>query len=1043
MLGFVIGPAMSGKTRYLQNLATQPCGAATLFLVPEQFVFETEAMLLELGGPQVIRGCEVLSLSRLARRLGAEGCKAADAAAKQALTRIAVLQVEDGLEFYKKQARRPDFAALAVDVLKRFKRAGLTPERLAELALSATDARLKAKLNDFYLISASCRTVMGERYFDPDDDLFRLSEILRDNNPYRGARILIDSFSDFSAAEYQVLRQLICGSGECIVSLDGDEAHFLRDKSPDGTFYIPNKTAARLTEYALADGVEIAKPVFLGRPRYNSATLAAAEAAVRDAQTPALPDDGSVRLYICETQQQEAALLAENVSRLVREKGWRYDDIAVICREPDSWRGLADRAMTACGIPFFWDRRKPLSGTPLCRFLLLALSVCTDGGADELIACLKSGFFAPDGAEICRLENYAFVNGKRGSEDWNTPWDDPELEKLREQVITPLNELAEKLKNCGPKDFAKAIYDFTERVGVQKRLSDLAALEKMPRLEAVMTDPLRSYNSIISLLDSFVNTLDLPSVRLNTRQYIEIFKLMASAVTIGEIPQYIDALHFGGAGLIRTANPKAVFIIGANKDIFPAPPGEPTPFTMRENRMMAEAGAELDKSVDDTVAAENLLVYSCCFCPSDMLVVSCSEADSTGSQQLYPADFFTRLSQMLPQSALCRGREISFAERATCPAQAAALLPQATQSERASLCAALSNCGENELARRIEQAASQSDERRAPLAAQRIFGSSVRLSASKVEDFLTCRFRYFCSSVLRVNKLRPGEIDGASFGTAYHLILQTMFSRYPQPGSISGMEDGEVETQIRQILRESNPTVFDVDPDKNGRAAFLNRRLEIMARTDLKRLDEIMLQEKFRPAALELALGEEDTAPLKLGGRLQLEIIGKPDRIDSFTDRDGQQWLRAVDYKTGSPKTCNENSIRDGLQLQLVYYLQALCQSKRFEGAKPGGWHYYFLAGDGKPKLLGLRADSTAVSEAMGDLSNYRNGRKNAPAADMEEIFKMADGHAEKMAEELADGIFDASPRKSRDCQYCDYARVCFGSKTPREDDGEADGTDE
>ena len=68
MLHFIVGAAMSGKTRYLQLLAARLIGEgkSVVYIVPEQFVFSTEKMLLNQAGPGFVRGAQVLSLSRMA-----------------------------------------------------------------------------------------------------------------------------------------------------------------------------------------------------------------------------------------------------------------------------------------------------------------------------------------------------------------------------------------------------------------------------------------------------------------------------------------------------------------------------------------------------------------------------------------------------------------------------------------------------------------------------------------------------------------------------------------------------------------------------------------------------------------------------------------------------------------------------------------------------------------------------------------------------------------------------------------------------------------
>ncbi len=1035
MLKFIVGPAMSGKTWEIQIKAAERAkqGDRVLFVVPEQFVFSSEQMLLKAAGEGFMRTAEVTSLSKLAHKLGADGCKMADAAAKQALMSLAVSQVSDELTIYKKQSARADFIPMALAALHRFKRARLDETKLRDLCIRAESPFLKQKLSDLALLSGAYNAVMGDKYFDPDDDMKRLARILETANPYQNVYIFFDAFKDFTGVEYDVLRPLIRDAKEAVFTFTSDRERFLQKREDYSLFSTVDRTALKLIELSETS----CETQFLDNTYFDGKFLPALEQAYRAGGVAAVPYDGCLTVKSCSGPVDEAETVARELENRVRSGQMRYCDAVIIARDCKPLQGILDRTLAKYGIPFFWDNRKPLSASPIFRFLRGALEVACGDGA-KLLGCLKSGFFDLDPKAVCKLENYAVENGKRTLSDFRKPWLDPEIDSIRAYAMRHLDALSAAIDKTDALGFASAVYEFLQNSGVRQRFDDLAELEKIPRLEAIMTDPRRAYNTLMTLLDGFVSALShneaLP--KLSKRRYCDILTLMADAMTIGEIPAYIDCVQVGDADLIRPANAKAVFVIGANSGVFPADPSEFQPFSAAESRELAQLGADLADEPERQVSEEDYLVYSALFCAREYLSVSFRLTNLSGAERLQPSPFVRRLLEIAPEAAKAAG--VDFADHIFNPEQAALLLSEADPVKRASLMAALEQAGYGSTVEHLKGSAEYGKNQRAQNASALLFGKKIQLSPSQVERFSRCRFAYFCNYGLGAKPIRQKKLDAMQWGTAVHDVMQRLFQQYPQ--GVTALSDETLTAEIELLMEASVKRLLPPDFVPDSEAKFFLRKLKSGLFGDARRISKHLDNSKFKTVGCEIDIAPGKEIPpisYEYNGS-SVTLRGKIDRVDRFDAPDGKSYLSAVDYKTGDADFTMKN-LTDGSKIQLAYYLKALCaDGSKYSGCIPAAFFYFPLNVKQSPadseqkaeassneftRLQGFARDAEALA-AFGGTDFCKNAQSKG--LDMEHAFGVVDDLVTGMAQKLSDGDFAAAPLSAHDCGYCDYHRLCY-----------------
>jgi RecB family exonuclease len=214
------------------------------------------------------------------------------------------------------------------------------------------------------------------------------------------------------------------------------------------------------------------------------------------------------------------------------------------------------------------------------------------------------------------------------------------------------------------------------------------------------------------------------------------------------------------------------------------------------------------------------------------------------------------------------------------------------------------------------------------------------LSATSLERFGTCSYRFFLSHVLRIEEREDPEdrvdIDPRDRGTAVHDVLERL---------------------VQQRL-DANVDVFDDDVERM--AAICEEvfsRLEVEGKTgnplhwelereriadqldDFRDFDAALRADGFSPVAAELGFGFGDDPPLdvEIGGRV-LRFRGSADRVD----RRGDGAVTVVDYKTTNKAKSTDDvtaGLYRGQYLQLPLYARAA--QRRFGGDDTTAAYWY------------------------------------------------------------------------------------------------------
>ena len=234
-VSILTGRSGSGKSRYLRSIAAELIkkGERVLYIVPEQFTFETERALAEAMGCG-LWDADVFSFTSLARRVLNEFGERRTLMSEQGrlmVIRKCADELAPKLISFGRVYHRGGFTGECARFFIEAKRAGIEADALMDAANEkGTDTPLGAKLHDLALLYGASEAYMARTSLDAEESLRLLSELLPKSE--LGSRhVIIDGFDMISKRLYGAIAALIDAAPHVTVALRLDLSPDCRDKA--------------------------------------------------------------------------------------------------------------------------------------------------------------------------------------------------------------------------------------------------------------------------------------------------------------------------------------------------------------------------------------------------------------------------------------------------------------------------------------------------------------------------------------------------------------------------------------------------------------------------------------------------------------------------------------------------------------------------------------------------------------------------------------------------------------------------------------------
>lgn len=1093
MLYLILSATGGGKTTHIMNLISQFSAGGhkkITLIVPEQFSFMTEKIMLEKIGTRAMADIDVLSFTSLGEKLVGRPAlherRRLDEPSKAVLMSMALESVKDKLALYGKHTSSRSVISEFVTLSSEFKQSAVSSDAVRLALAQSEDGLLKMKLGDITTVLDAYDAMTAGSYFNPDDLLTELYDILPESDYFKNRLVFIDAFRGFTMQEYKIIERMLSKSQAVYVTLCTDNLDNCDDETD--LFAHTKRTARRLIDIAKRSGVAVAKPQYLSMrnkfnnfppdfKRFSSPELAALEKELFSL-TPNVYEEECGNITLCKASDiySECEYIACTAKKLIRENGYRCRDIAVIARESSAYEAPLRSALKKCGIPVFEDSRQPVDVSPVVALVESAIDIASNGfGTESLMRYLKTGLSGFTTEEISAVENYCYLWSINGSQ-WVREWtqnpngfgeeagedEKAELDMLnsiRKRIVSPLYDLKEKLAKSTGEEAAAAVYAFLEKTDTAENIRTLAKSLASKGEAGLALELERLWNVVMDMLEG-IETLTRGRY-ITAREFARMFELMLGVQTVGSLPQGLDEITIGSADRIRTVAPKIVFIAGANSGVFPALPSSGSALTDKDRRKMSELGIELSDFGEYKLAEEKLIAYNAFCCASDKLFVCCPERNAKG-EQLNPSELYTKIKTLFPECNeviaeeenglyYVEGKDFAFEQLAKNKLDGNSLY--------ASLCKYFEADPEysGKISALDRASGSRSFKIENPDAAQALFGKNMYMSASRVESFHKCPFSYFCRYGIKAMPRKVAELDPMQRGNIIHYALEKLLTDFDRD-TLTGMSYSDIHSYIKPLLDEYLNSKLDGE-NRSERFIYLFNKLIYSVCDVAQRLIKELSQSSFTPSDFELKIGGEGEIPAYEVQTQNGKVIisGAIDRVDEAVIGD-KKYIRIVDYKS-SGKDFRLSDVVQGLNMQMLIYLFTLWQNggKKYGDFTPAGVLYYpansplvsvqrgatdeEIEAERQKKctMTGIVLDNSEVIKAMDSTESgtyipvkYKGGEfvgSLIGLTQLEKLKEKADGILAEMADALHSGSIEALPAYGESykfvCDYCDYKAVC------------------
>ncbi|MCJ8005969.1 helicase-exonuclease AddAB subunit AddB [Lederbergia wuyishanensis] len=1009
-LRFVIGRSGTGKTTLFldeikEKLMKQPDGHPVLYIVPEQMTFLSEYRLVNTPGISGMIRTQVFSFTRLAWRIlqetGGASRNHISSVGLNMLIRKIIEDHKDDLKLFKKAADKKGFIEHIERLLTEFKHYCITREDLIntqkELSFKASTRALADKLHDLELIYQKYEETLIGKYIDSNDYLNLLADSIKNSSYLKDAEIYIDGFHNFTPQEKRVIEQLMIHCKRVSMALVLNRPYKNGAKPDDlNLFRLTGETYSDLFEMARNGDILIEDDVFLAEtPRFKDEGLQYLQERFDKRPIKTFNHNPAIEIRAAANRRAEVESIAREIRRLIREEGYRYNDIAILLRNGHEYHEIMETIFHDYEIPFFLDQKRSMLNHPLIEFVRSVLDIVHSNWRYEpIFRAIKTDLLFPFGADIKRLreqmdrlENYVLAQGIKGDK-WldKKPWrykrffgldhgDSPqtdaekqmeaELNESRNLVVLPILRLSRKIKKAkNVRELCEAVYLALEDLDIPNKLMEKSKIAEEKGQLVMSREHDQAWDAVVEILDQFVEVLGEQPISIET--FIDILDSGLEAAKFSLIPPAIDQVFVADLELSRLSNIKASFVVGLNDGVLPAKQLDDGALSDGDRSELYATGLELAPGGKKKLLDEDFVAYRAFTIQEERLYLSYPLADNEG-KGLLPSPYFKRIREIFPEikvlsdsnepSELLIKDQLAYVSH---PNTAIAYLTSQLQLKKRGYPIAdfwwdvynfyLEQSNHVLKAKKILSSLFYNNDTKtlSQNTSKELYGEEMLASVSRMELFQGCPFSHFTSHGLRLREREIYRLDAPHIGDLFHAALKWISDEVIRKGlTWSSLTKEHCEWLAKMAVEQFAPKLQNQILLSSNRYFYIKRKLEQIIGRASYVLSSHAKVSGFMPVGLELDFGPYKQLPplaftLKNGTKMQLQ--GRIDRVDKAEDENGV-YLRVIDYKSSS-RALDLNEVYHGLALQMLTYLDIIItHSSKLVGteASPAGVLYFHV----------------------------------------------------------------------------------------------------
>jgi ATP-dependent helicase/nuclease subunit B len=891
--------------------------------------------------------------------------------------------------------------------------------------------------------------------------------------------LIADGFADFTQPQYEILEHLASYAERVLISLPLEQPTLRTDlfaKSHKALAEIRRRCAVEVVTFPDGDSSDKSVPPRRG-DRLPTALRHVADHLFDNPRTvPQLADATGIEIIAAGGPAGETRAVAERVKRLLLE-GVPPEAIVIGTRSLDDEGADLTRTFEAAGIPTSCETATRFAQTAIGRALFAVLQTeLQDWAFNSLSAVVRSNYFRPrwdfscDGpaieATIRVLRRYQLGSDRQhilkrlaklselsSEPDSRKPKRQERKEEIwtAAQLLRSFSDATARLRT--PKDLSgwvDCLIGVASELGIEPlRKVEAASASAQIRSELAERDR-RVWDALCEVLREAAQIRELLDDRreMSLAEFARLLRdLFESQALVGS-PGERGRVRVVEAADVRNLNVPYLFLMGLSEASFPRGRRDDCFYSASDRRTFLRndrSHAEPSTPQQD----EMLLFYSIVTRARRTLTLSYPSVSAAG-QPLFPSAYVSAIRDLFYRAAIqpspkidldpvpSRARAMSVEDlrlvatdevHAGRPGllRAMADLPVAEGAVRGVLATAAMNAcrfeerGFTSFEGLLENTATVSH------LADR-FKSEYQFSATQLERYATCPFRFLLSDVLDLEPHEPiePEIDPRRRGLALHRVLADLHG--PGEGQPPSAHD---RAALAAVLRDLVAGQFAVGTEipayeralQAAELEFAERFADLYCRQAEEYLTAVGSgwDELPSPRFVELSFGKlpdvepspEDAAPLPhvtFGPQdAPVRVRGRIDRID-VGRRGGRDAFTVIDYKTRWAPRFQFADIGAGRALQLAIYAAAARRSGLLDPeASVFQMAYWTLTLAGC--VVGLKGKSRALEMMEPEL-----------VADIE---RTLDDVVPRIVERLRSGQFPVV-NADDDCgKWCPYSMVC------------------
>lgn len=1048
MLRFCFGASGAGKsTGLIEEIIKRSFNNTDtdyLIIVPDQFTMQTQKDVVRMHPSHAIMNIDVLSFGRLSHRVLEETSKSSfsvldDVGKSLVLRRVADI-LGDRLPIIGGNMHKLGYIDEVKSIISEFMQYGIGDDSLKLLEeKSSSKAALNSKIKDLRLLYSEFLRYIQGKFITTEETLDILCKAIPQSSLLKDCVIVFDGFTGFTPIQYRVIKELLRVSQEVCVSLtiSPNENPYAGSFEEQELFMLTKKTVRDLEkiEYelcketgAIANGSLDFEAWRNIRNTEMSGKTEGGDIFIKDETVMRLKDNpplafleqnlfrysshkygekqASIQIFETQTAEEEVRRTMIKIRELVREEGYAYRDIAVVCGNLGAYANLVKRAARKFDIPVYIDQNTGLLLNPFIEYITSAINIAVSGYRyEDVFHYMRSGMtgFSKEDTDI--LENYVRALGIKGQKQWEDRFmrrmptkfkrkksesDDNELELIekldgmRARISSELKPLFEAKERTAA-EMTDALIRMIEENECSKKLElykdkfdKFGDREKAKEYDQV-------YQKVMDILKQISALIG--DDKLDLKEYKDILKVGFGDIEVGTIPQDVDRIIVGDIERTRLREIKALFFMGVVDGYIPSNAGGGGILSDMDRQYLTELGTgiELAPNPRQQMYIQRLYLYMNLTKPTDRLVLSYSELGNDGTS-VRPAYLIPKIMSLYEGMEVERPEDAPFEEQVSCVNDSLddlagmmreyslGILGDKKKTELSTLYEIIGRKYEDkDFLKKLTDAAFKHYEDK-PLAkniALALYGANLENSVSRLEKFASCCYAHFLRYGMGLSERKEYDFASTDLGNVFHEVLEKYTSEIiSRKISWKDLPKEESDEILNRALTECVDAYGETILLSNARNEFMVERIKRILIRTVDTLKYQISKGSFEPAYVEMDFreaGNIDAINITLTEDEKKKIVermklhGRIDRIDLCEDSD-HVYVKVIDFKSGGKKL-SIASLYYGLQLQLVMYMNvATAASKKIFGGKeavPAAILYYHVddpmvsgSGDLQPDVI-------------------------------------------------------------------------------------------